>query len=56
MNATQLRETIEHTTADIIGDLINLRAIPHDLPQEQLDFAAIYIGRRLEALLVKTKK
>lgn len=49
-------ETIGLVAQDIIGDLINLRVLDNKLSIERLDLAALYVRRRLEALVEETKK
>ena len=56
MNDSELKETIELVAQDIIGDLINLRLLDNKLFDKRLDLAALYVQRRLEALVEETKK
>ena len=49
-------DEIEFIANDIIGDLMNLRVIDEETPDEKLDLAATYIIRALQHLVERAKK
>jgi hypothetical protein len=55
-NVEVTNDEIEFIANDIIGDLMNLRVIDEETPDEKLDLAATYIIRALQHLVERAKK
>lgn len=53
MNRAEREEYLRFLAEDIIGDLMNLRLINAETPNEKLDLAALYIKRRLENIPIE---
>ena len=53
MNQAEREEYLRFLAEDIIGDLMDLRLINAETPNEKLDIATLYIKRRLENIIIE---